>query len=479
VSMYASNGGTLGLPPATTYSAGDYSSDTFEASGSGALVDLSGLAGTLAGSVGGTPNAWNVNINAYGGGQINASKLVGNSSGDGAIQVYSTGVGSIVDLSSLTSLYGNSPWYGSSSLSVSDGGVIVLPGTPMTLESVGLYASGGSTIVLPDSSSLYRVSMVASNGGTLALPAGASYRVGNYSYDTFRADGFGSRVDLSKLAGTLTGSEGSGGTEKNWAMAIQAAAGGTVDLSNFAGNASDDGAVFVSAAGIGSLVDMSKVTGLYGGSGWTGYSSLSASNGGVIQLHSTGTTTLTNVAATIGTGGTIAAHTIDLSTGSTLSGNGTLNANLVNSGGTIYPGTSPGVLTVAGHYTQGSGGTLVMEINGTAPGQFDRLLVTGHAALDGALSLSVNEGAGFEIDPSTTLTILQAGSLSGVFAGLPNGSIAWAESGGDNDKLFIFYSGTAVTLAGAVPEPATWVLLASLGAMGLVTYARRRRAASR
>jgi len=477
-SMYASSGSTLGLPPGTTYLVQSYNYDVFQASGAGSLIDLSALAGTLAGRVGSEPSSWTVNINAFGGGRVNASNLVGNSRDDGAINVHSRGAGSVADLSSLTSLYGFAD-YRTSSLKAEDGGVILLPSTPMTLWSVKLYASDGSTVVLPGGSSLYRVGMVARNGSTLALPPGAKYTVGDYSDGYFLAHGFGSRLDLSELTGTLTGSEGTEGTRKYWTISVQALTGGTVDLSNFAGNASYDGAMSVEARGVGSRVDMSSLTSLYGHPGWYRNSQLSATDGGVIQLPSTGTTTLTDVWTDTGTGGTIAAHTIELRTGCTLSGSGTLRANLISSGGTVAPGLTPGVLTIAGDYAQGPGGSLNIQITGTAPGQFDRLLVTDHTALDGTLTLWVSDVGKFEIDPSTTLTILQAGSLSGVFAGLPNGSIAWEESGGDNDKLFIFYSGTAVTLAGAVPEPATWVLLASLGAMGLVTCARRRRAALR
>ncbi len=46
--------------------------------------------------------------------------------------------------------------------------------------------------------------------------------------------------------------------------------------------------------------------------------------------------------------------------GGTLAGTGTVQANLSNTGGTVAPGFSPGILNVTGNYTQGAGGTLAI-----------------------------------------------------------------------------------------------------------------------
>ncbi|MBK9019841.1 MAG: hypothetical protein IPL72_07480 [Sulfuritalea sp.] len=75
--------------------------------------------------------------------------------------------------------------------------------------------------------------------------------------------------------------------------------------------------------------------------------------------------------------------------GGTLGGAGTLTGNLVNTSGIVAPGNSPGLLTVAGDYTQGAGGQLNIELGGTVAGTgYDRLAVTGTATLDGALNVS-------------------------------------------------------------------------------------------
>ncbi len=67
--------------------------------------------------------------------------------------------------------------------------------------------------------------------------------------------------------------------------------------------------------------------------------------------------------------------------------------NLVNSGGTIAPGDSPGVTAVQGDFTQLAGGRLEIEIGGLSPGVgFDQLTATGMTTLDGALDVSFIDG---------------------------------------------------------------------------------------
>jgi len=66
--------------------------------------------------------------------------------------------------------------------------------------------------------------------------------------------------------------------------------------------------------------------------------------------------------------------------GATLSGNGTIEGTVNNNGGTVAPGTSPGVLSVIGNYNQNTAGVLNMEIGGPTLGlQYDQLSVTGAA----------------------------------------------------------------------------------------------------
>jgi hypothetical protein len=107
------------------------------------------------------------------------------------------------------------------------------------------------------------------------------------------------------------------------------------------------------------------------------------------------------------------ANTIQLN-GGTLTGSGTLIGNLINNGASIVPGHSAGSVSVQGNYTQGVNGLLSLEIGGTQPGQYDQLLVSGTAKLDGQLSVrTINN---FTPSPATNFAPLQFSSVSGDFA---------------------------------------------------------------
>ena len=104
----------------------------------------------------------------------------------------------------------------------------------------------------------------------------------------------------------------------------------------------------------------------------------------------------------------------------TISGSGTVGGNLDNTSSTVAPGNSPGVLTLTGHYTQGSGGTLEIEVTGTSAGEsgHDQLSVTGAASLDGTLDIVPQAPYA---DPSVrgaseNMVILTAGTVTGTFS---------------------------------------------------------------
>ena len=123
-------------------------------------------------------------------------------------------------------------------------------------------------------------------------------------------------------------------------------------------------------------------------------------------------------------GPTISASAMNVLSGGTLKGTGTVNANVNNSAGTVSPGLSPGILTISGNYTQGASGVLDMEIGGTTPGvQYDQLVVTGNAFLGGTLNTTLINA--FVPAASDAFTLVQAsGTVSGTFAtaNLPAGT---------------------------------------------------------
>ena len=75
-----------------------------------------------------------------------------------------------------------------------------------------------------------------------------------------------------------------------------------------------------------------------------------------------------------------------------IAGGGIIAGDLNNNSATVAPGSSPGILSIAGDYTQGSSGTLLIEIAGTAlepDPQYDVLAVSGTAPLDGFLEIDL------------------------------------------------------------------------------------------
>src|SRR5439155_26811615 len=105
--------------------------------------------------------------------------------------------------------------------------------------------------------------------------------------------------------------------------------------------------------------------------------------------------------------------TVSINSGSALFSNGSITANVSNSG-QFNPGFSPGIATVTGNYTQNSGGALIAEIGGPNPGTgYDQLNLTGTATLNSGSILRVNTIGGF--CPQGNYRIMNFGSRSGDF----------------------------------------------------------------
>lgn len=108
---------------------------------------------------------------------------------------------------------------------------------------------------------------------------------------------------------------------------------------------------------------------------------------------------------------------LEVLAGSTLSGNGTANTDVLNRG-FITPGTSVGTLTIQQSYAQAATGTYVVELS--AHNVNDRINITANAALAGALD--INLLGGFVPDWGDSWTIMTYATTSGDFtnfAGAP------------------------------------------------------------
>jgi hypothetical protein len=217
---------------------------------------------------------------------------------------------------------------------------------------------------------------------------------------------------------TFAGSSDSGGI--NVAGTLNIGSSLTLDGSDAAnGNInSTNGASVIHVVSGGSLVrDTSSATQTVGPV---------VDNDGTVSVQ-TGTLALSN-GLTQASGITQAAAATHLTgaltiNGGTLRGQGDLGGPVDNVGGTVAPGSSPGILTIDGDYTQAPGGTLTADIAGTTAGTgYDRLVVGGAATLDGTLAI-VN-AVGFDPAPSDPFTVVTvAGTLAGQFSALTGATV--------------------------------------------------------
>ncbi len=132
-----------------------------------------------------------------------------------------------------------------------------------------------------------------------------------------------------------------------------------------------------------------------------------------------------------------------------LRGTGTYN-RVVTNNGTVAPGESPGLLTIAGDYTQSPAGTLEIEVAGTAtPGtDYDRLVVTGTASLNGTLTAELL--GGFAPTTGVGIDVVTAATRTGTFnvvdsepSPMPGGLLPEARYDLTTAKLFAVPGGGA------------------------------------
>ncbi|WP_184196873.1 autotransporter outer membrane beta-barrel domain-containing protein, partial [Polymorphobacter multimanifer] len=149
--------------------------------------------------------------------------------------------------------------------------------------------------------------------------------------------------------------------------------------------------------------------------------------------------------------GSIAASTVTIASGATLSGAGTVGGLVAQSGATVAPGNGAiGTLSVAGPVTFQAGSTYAAQIT---PAAADRITATGAASLAGTLALSVAPGT---YTFGTGYTVLSASALTGTFS-----SVTGLGGFGTGFNPMVSYAGNMVRVALA---PAS---LAAAGGAGL------------
>ena len=243
----------------------------------------------------------------------------------------------------------------------------------------------------------------------------------------------------------------------------------------------------------------------------SGTGGLVKSGGGVMTLSGT---SFYNGATTVSGGelivdGAADSSTVTVNSGATLSGSGSIGGLIVNTGGTINPGNSPGTQTVTGNVVWNAGGNYnwqIHDVAGTAGSStgWDLLNITGTLNL-GALSVgsefkinlwSLSQAApdidgdavNFDHAQNYTWTIATAGGGITNYTGanqflvnigatngtggfsnlLANGTFSVVQSG--NDLNLVFTSASA-----PIPEPGTWAAAVLLAGGGAYLRWRRRR----
>jgi autotransporter-associated beta strand protein len=309
------------------------------------------------------------------------------------------------------------------------------------------------------------------NGGLVSLAGGAKLTVGWNGAGTLNLNGGGT----IEIGGTENGlQQGSGGTTVNLA-------GGTLRVG--------DGFTTSVPLALASTSTLNATTGAATFSGaLTGPGGLVKTGAGKLTLGTanvyTGATTIGAGTLALGASGSFANTSgIDLAPGATfdvsavsgytlgeaqtLSGNGTI-AGDVTVAGTLAPGASPGLLNFTGDLTLDLGSTLLFQLGGLDRGvTYDAVDVGGDLTFGGTIEFSLITGF-----------VPVAGDMFHLF------DVTGASTGAFSSVLFdqaglagIFDSVTGSLTITAVPEPATYALLAGLGVFLLAGFTRRRRAA--
>ena len=143
---------------------------------------------------------------------------------------------------------------------------------------------------------------------------------------------------------------------------------------------------------------------------------------------------------------------------------------IVNPGGAVVPGDSPGTLTINGDFTLDEGDQLIIEINGTNPGEIDLVEVFGDANIEGLVTFdfSVAPSIGDTVD-FLNITGALTGNTEFLFAGLVPGFEFETSFDGTTFTMTALTDGE---LGETIPEPGAIVLMLC-GLLAVLSSARR------
>lgn len=192
---------------------------------------------------------------------------------------------------------------------------------------------------------------------------------------------------------TTTGTSGDWATTGNWTSAGTPAILWITNVRNISGSAQEaivsaDSTVWeVNISGTGPATMTARVQ---SGATLISFSGVNVEAGGILKLE----------------GGAVDAQFVDVrggtltGAGSIFTGSGPIPGQVENHGGTVAPGNGVGTMNITGRFANAVDGTLSFELGGATAGTYDQLVVTGAAALDGTLSVSLVSLGGPTFVPS-------------------------------------------------------------------------------
>ena len=310
-------------------------------------------------------------------------------------------------------------------MTVQDGGLTIPSGSTFTLSDGALDGTGAITIL----------DTFTWTGGTIGNSGGFSIS------STSQVDISGTTDKVIQDA-RLSNSGRVSWTEGNITLS------GSSDVYNDAAaffDIKDDLNITAGSDGVGNRFANLGTLNKSGGTG-TSLISVPFENSGTLQVD-TGTLRLSAGLTQTGTmainSGARVVVDSDFSndSGGVIKGSGTLDvANIqFTNHGTISPGFSPETLYVEGDLNQADDGTLEIELAGTTPGsEYDQIIVSGTASLDGTLDLqTIND---YQPEVGDSFEIISAAEIQGTFHTILGQDL------GNEKYLEVDYDSTVVTV---------------------------------
>jgi fibronectin-binding autotransporter adhesin len=509
----AGNIGTVTTPASssTSFAASNFAVGTGKGTGTLTLGSAATLSiGSTAARTALVVGRWSVGNSHSGNGTVNLS------AGTASLYLSSLNLARITDTSGGSgSLCTGSITLGTSAtnhLNVVGSGSVVTIASNTTTGGNGQSATGTLTINNLDAAS----AVTSTNNATAILIAS---RAGSATYNaTGTLNLNGGTLTITTSGSAIAGGGGPSTLEIGGGFTLKAGASSTTWIQNLTNARLKTGGVVFDTNGFDITVPQGfSGTGTPAGgltkaglgkltlSGANTYAGPTTVNAGVLDIASSGS--ISNLSSLTLSGGTLRSNSATSYTGTFTASSGTiggtnllgsLGGRTIGAGLTLSPGNSPGTATTTSQSWAG-GGTYLWEINSVAGSAG---LDPGWDLLSGSDTLTVSATSGSKFMLAIT-SLDQANAPGSVFNFDPNGSYVWkiadfanpvsgfdasafqinttgftnnftgtfsvalgtSVAGGDNTEVYVTY---------AVPEPATFGLLAA-GAALVATAVRRRR----